>query len=144
MSLRPGQIDLGEHGVQIRPRPADQDILGRAVRVDEQVIDRAVELRGIDAQMEREVGLGVQVDEADALAVLGHRRPEVDGRGGLPHPALLIEHGDDAGRRRPWLSRGRTVHDWSISARWRNFRPQRRPRGGAMRRLTVAVGTRAV
>jgi hypothetical protein len=41
------------------------------------------------------VRLGVEVDQADALARLGQGRAEVDGRRRLADAALLVHQGDD-------------------------------------------------
>ena len=51
-------------------------------------------LRALMPQTCRGVALGVEVDDEGAVADLGQGRAEVDGRRGLPDPALLV------GRRR--------------------------------------------
>ena len=46
--------------------------------------------------MEREVRLGIEVDQADALTCLGEGGSQIHRRSRLAHPAFLIQHGDHA------------------------------------------------
>jgi len=50
----------------------------------------------------RSIGLRVHVHQKHVETGLGETRGEVHGGGGLPDPALLVGHGDDAGHRAPF------------------------------------------
>jgi hypothetical protein len=49
-----------------------------------------------EAKMQRGVGLGIEVDQTDALAAGGERGAQVDGRRGFADAALLVDDGDGA------------------------------------------------
>src|SRR5205823_9194951 len=51
---------------------------------------------GLDAVVDGEVGLGVEVDEADALPQFGQGGAEVGGGRRLADPALLVHQRDDS------------------------------------------------
>jgi hypothetical protein len=51
----------------------------------------------LHAEADRQRALRVEVDQQHPPAVFGQRRAEVDRRGGLADPALLVAESDDAG-----------------------------------------------
>ena len=55
----------------------------------------------VDPQARRRVALGVKVDHHHPLAGVRQTGPQVDGRGALAHPALLVRDGDDPGATAP-------------------------------------------
>src|SRR3712207_7646685 len=54
--------------------------------------------RSVDPLAHREVPLRIHVDAEDAMTLLGERRCQVQRRGGLGDPALLVGEGDHLGR----------------------------------------------
>jgi hypothetical protein len=62
--------------------------------LDDRVVNAPLDLRHIQKR-HRAVGLGVEVDEQRRLS--SQRKPcgEVDGGGGLTHPAFLIRDGNN-------------------------------------------------
>jgi hypothetical protein len=106
------QLDLGGREVDRAGDKRDPvvdlvDGLEEALVLDEDVVQRAHLGRRLDAVVDREVCLGVEVDEADALPELGQGRAEVDRGGGLPDPALLVHQGDYASHRAASLRESR-------------------------------------
>ena len=69
------------------------DLLDRRL-VHQHVEHRPLEILGIDALAHGQVALRVEIDREHALAALGQRDAEVEGRGGLGHPALLVRERD--------------------------------------------------
>ena len=67
--------------------------------MQQDVIDRAVEVAGVDAQAGRGVPLGVEVDHQHPVAELGERGAQVHGGGRLAHAPLLVGDGEDPGQR---------------------------------------------
>src|SRR5665647_3254356 len=59
-------------------------------RLQQHVVHGQLELALVDARAHGGVALRVQVDHQHALADLGQPGGEVDGGGGLAHPALLV------------------------------------------------------
>ena len=96
--LGASEIDLGEDDVQIVAGAFHDDVLRRTFRIDEQVVHGVFDFGRIDAEMERQVRLRIEVDEADAMAESGETRADVDGAGGFSDAAFLIQHGDRARR----------------------------------------------
>ena len=75
--------------------------------IDEEVVDRLFQLaRRLHVQ--RQVTLGVEIDQQHALALLGECGAQVDGGGGLPNPALLHRYGDRSGQERSESNRIRS------------------------------------
>ena len=64
----------------------------------------------VEAETAGGVGLGIEVDEDDRTTRLGHRRAEVDGRGGLADPSLLAHDSDDSCLRRKQDVGFRAIH----------------------------------
>ncbi len=63
----------------------------------------------VDAERGRGVALRVEVDHQDPQPVHGQRGGEVDGGGGLAHPALLVGHHHHPGGGRPGQSFARSA-----------------------------------
>ena len=72
-----------------------RDLRGRDA-VEQHVADRDLDVLGVDAERERQAGLGVEVDEEHPEALVGERRSEGDDRRRLGDPTLLVGDGDDA------------------------------------------------
>ena len=85
------QVHAGDGGLE-------QDVVDVDAAFHQQVVDGQVELHRVDAEADRQRALRVEVDQQHPAAVLGQRRAQVDGRGGLADPALLVAHGDDLRR----------------------------------------------
>ena len=107
LNLRCRQIDVRGNDVEVRRgRVTDgRDDVG--LRVHEQGVDRLLHVQRVDPQPHGGRSLGVEIDDEDPAPVLGQRGTQVDGRRGLPHPALLVTHRDNAGRT---VSRQRRRH----------------------------------
>src|SRR5690606_15593388 len=75
--------------------------------LDEQVVDRGVQLVSGDAEAHGQGALRVEVDEQHPAAVLRQRRAQVDRRRGLADAALLVAHRDDPSRAVPVKRCGR-------------------------------------
>ena len=73
------------------------DVVERDVALHQQVVDREVHLVRVEPQPDRERTLRVEVDQQHLAAVLGQRRTQVDGGGGLADAALLVAHRDHPG-----------------------------------------------
>ena len=99
--LGAGQVDGRRH--QIEPFGTSGhglDDVGQPGPADQHVVQRRVELVGIEAQRIGEARLRVEVDHEDAASLLGQRHPEgLHGRR-LGHAALLIGDRDDLDHRR--------------------------------------------
>ena len=78
------------------------------ILLHERLVGGAAHARAVDAEMEREVRLRIEVDEQRATAERGDRGADVHGRGRLAHAALLVEEGGDA--RRNVLARNGSAH----------------------------------
>ena len=74
--------------------------LGHAVPTDEDVVQRAVQRVGVEAQGEGQTGLGVEIDDQGASSELGRGHPERVHRRGLGHATLLVGHGQHVGHGR--------------------------------------------
>ncbi len=85
--LGAGELDVG--GQQLDPAGVD-DRVGRLHPLEEDVVECRRELLGLEAEREREAGLGVEVDEKDPFAQVGEGEAEGLGRRGLGHAALLV------------------------------------------------------
>src|SRR5262249_32709008 len=93
-----GELDVRRNVVDAHLGRRLDDVGDRRLGVDEQVVDRLLEL-ALRLHVEREVALGVQVDQKDTLAQLGECGAQVDGGGGLANPALLHRYGDRSGQK---------------------------------------------
>ncbi len=85
---------------------AGHDDLAQLGLTQQDVVDRALDGVGVDAEAVGQAGLRVEVDEEDALAELGEGGAQRGHRGGLCDAALLVRDGDDL---RPALAGG--CHD---------------------------------
>ncbi len=95
--LGAGQVDRRDGDVELAVL---DDLLDRHA-VHEHVEHRALDVLGIDAEAHRQVRLRVEVDDQDPEALLLQRGAEVDRRGRLGDPALLVREREDlrTGRR---------------------------------------------
>ena len=75
-----------------------QHVVDRHPGLDEDVVDRRIQLVVGHPEARRQGSLRVKVDEQDAPTVLGQTRAQVDGRRGFANAALLVAHRDDLGR----------------------------------------------
>src|SRR3954469_23252229 len=91
--LGAGQIDRGDGDVDLALHDdlADRDV------VDEHVEHAHLDLVGVDPLTHGEVALRVHVHGEDAMAGLLEGDREVEGGGGLGHPALLVRERDHLG-----------------------------------------------
>ena len=98
---RRDQLDLGarevdgggEHEEVLEARGLDA-VEGGGVGHDH-VVDRGLHVAVVDPEAGRRVALRVEVDHEHAVARFGERGAQVDGGGGLAHPALLVGDRDD-------------------------------------------------
>jgi len=95
--LRRGEVDVRRDDVHAGERGLDDRLVRVLQRSEHEVVDgRHVEVAHSEAG--REGALRVEVDGEHLASVLGERGGQVDGGGGLAHPALLVAEGDDPGR----------------------------------------------
>ncbi len=104
LHLRGGEVDVGRDEIHPRNVGGTYDVADRGVALHQHVVDRVVELVGVDAQPDRQRALRVEVDQQHPAAALGQRGAEVDCRRRLADPALLVAHRD--GLRAPGLALG--------------------------------------
>ena len=93
-----GEVDVGRHQVYPGNVCGDECVGNGDVLLQHHVVNRGLQLMRISAQSGRERPLGVEVDHEHPAAVLRECGGQIDGGGGLPHPALLVDHGDHPGR----------------------------------------------
>jgi hypothetical protein len=83
-------------GAQIRLLMSGQGATTSSRNVVNQDIVDAVDVRVVlDAQRGGGIPLGVDIDDQDVKAGCRQGRRDVDGGGGLSHPALLVGDGED-------------------------------------------------
>ena len=93
------QLDLG--GGQVDVAPADEEVggdlaadLGQRHALGQHVVERRAGPARQQAEVQRGVGLRVEVEDQRPVPLGGQGGGEVDGRGRLADPALLIQHRD--------------------------------------------------
>src|SRR5699024_4704388 len=79
LDLGGGQIDVGRQQVHAVDRGLLQHVRGIEPSVHQHVVDRQVEIVGVQAETDRERTLRVEVDGQHTAAVIGERGTEVDG-----------------------------------------------------------------
>ena len=89
------QVDVAGQKIEVLDTCVNEDVVGGDPRVDENVVDRHVEVVVGDTETGRQRTLGVEIDEEHAAAAFGERCAEVDGGGGLADPTFLVAHRDD-------------------------------------------------
>src|ERR1700694_13536 len=96
LDLRAGELDVG--GDEVDPEVAVLDhVAERDLRIEEQVVERQLNLIGLlEAHVDGQVALGVEVDEEDSLAELSERASQVHRGGRLANPAFLVGNCDDS------------------------------------------------
>jgi hypothetical protein len=67
----------------------------RCGELQQHLVNGGVELALVHPGAHRGVALGIKVHQQRALAVGGQRGGEIDGGGGLAHPALLVGDGEN-------------------------------------------------
>ena len=72
----------------LAPHVGQLDVAGQ------HVVDAALVARRLQAQVQRGMGLRIEIDQADSLPGGGQRGAQVDGRGRFAHAPFLIEDGD--------------------------------------------------
>src|SRR3712207_717316 len=98
LHLGPHQVDRGWRDVEPPDaRPDGYLLQGLAL---EQDVEHAPAGARHRAETARGVPLRVHFYDQDLLALLGEVGRQVDGGGALPHPALLVDYGDDGLHRR--------------------------------------------
>ena len=94
MGLGASQIDRGWE--QVRAFFSSSDHHAGVYSAEEHVVDGELNLLRVEAQGVGETSLGVEINEQDLAALLGHGRPQGSHSGGLCDAALLIGHGNDS------------------------------------------------
>ncbi len=95
LNLGSGQIDLRGNHVQVLGS-GDQTVRRWTVRIDEQIVHGVLGLLSVDAKMQGQVSLRIQINQADAAPGLGDRRAEIHGRRRLADASLLVHQRDGA------------------------------------------------
>ena len=95
VGLRVGQLDRRRQ--QVDAVLGLEDDLGRVDALGQHVVDRDLEVLGVDAEGERQAGLGIEVDEQDRLAELDERGADRCDAGRLRDATLLVGDGEDVG-----------------------------------------------
>ena len=91
-----GELAIGGDERQSLDEGRNDGELGVRCFRGQRVVDRGCGL-SFEAEAAREVRLGVEVNEEDALLGHGEGGGEIDGRGGLADATLLVGDGDDPG-----------------------------------------------
>src|SRR5262249_19929028 len=91
LALGTGKLNVCRRVVDADQGVLQDDLVGGHAGVDQQVVDGPLELVGhLEAHVDAQVGLGVEIDEKHALFTLGQSGAQVHGRGGLSHPPFLV------------------------------------------------------
>src|SRR5205814_7254840 len=93
-------IERGQRGCardhkQVRDVLDLEDGVRGSGAVQHQVDDRALRTSRTDAQRDRRVQVGFEIDDEDGLAAVGEYRADIDRGGGFTDTALRIERRDD-------------------------------------------------
>ena len=95
------ELVLGGREVDVRGRHVDvlgagrfDDVLERERGVQQHVGDGDLDVPGVEAEPDGEVGLRVHVDAQDTVTELGQRASQIDGGGRLAHATLLVRDRD--------------------------------------------------
>src|SRR5690606_5917489 len=91
--FRSAKINSGRDKIQPGDGCRNNALIERRL-IDQQVIAGEIALRGTNAQSSRRVSLRIEVDEKRFPPRRRHGRRDIDGRGGLSHPAFLIGYRD--------------------------------------------------
>src|SRR5690606_3952274 len=97
LDLGADQVAAGRHHIQIRKVHLPADDLLDLHPLDEDVVDRRVQLGSFEAEPTGRVPLRIDVDDEDLPLGHGEAGAEVDRGRGLPDTALLIGNRYDAG-----------------------------------------------
>ena len=96
LHLGGGQVDVRRHDVQILEIRVLYDLVRIDRRVEQRSIHGVLDSVRVDAEADCRGSLRVEVDDQATAPVLAERAGDVDGTGGLAHPAFLVAYGDDA------------------------------------------------
>ena len=133
VGLGPGQLDGGRH--QVDAVVGRDDHLGRVEALGEHVVDRQLEVLGVDPERERQARLRIEVDQEDRMPQLGQRGADRRDAGRLGDAALLVGdretggggHRDHhAGPGRPLRVRHRACCEHAVGTRSAIDRPRDR------------------
>src|SRR6202521_3614462 len=96
LDLRAGELDV--RGDEVHAEVAVLDHMSEGdLRIEEQVIQRELDLIGLlEAHVDRQVALGVEVDEEDSLPEFSERATQVHRGGRLANAAFLVGNCDDS------------------------------------------------
>jgi hypothetical protein len=90
--FRRGQIDVRSDNRQVRIDVLSH--LSQCGRSGENVVDRQSFAGNFDTEMQRGVGLRIEIDHLNTFTGCGQPGGEIDGRGRFAHAALLIDDRD--------------------------------------------------
>src|SRR5207253_11149043 len=85
--------------------------------VDEHVEHRALDLVRVPALAHRQVALRIEIDQEHAVALLGEGDAEVQRRGRLGDPALLVRERADSGQFRTFTVLRPSVRTWEETSK---------------------------
>jgi hypothetical protein len=89
LGLGADEIDVGRQQPEIGPH--EHQALHEIRRLGQHLIGAGLDTLGLDPEVDRQVGLGIEVDDDHAPARRGQCRRRVDRRRRLADPALLIQ-----------------------------------------------------
>src|SRR5216684_4321247 len=97
------ELDLGARELDVRRNEVHPEIAvldhvsERDLRIEQQVVERELDLIGLlEAHVDRQVALWIEVDEEDALPELSECASEVHRGGRFANPAFLVGNRDDS------------------------------------------------
>src|ERR1700674_492732 len=96
LDLSTGELDVRRDEVDPEVAVLDHVTEGD-LRIEEQVVERELDLIGLlEAHVDRQVALGIEVDEEDSLPEFSERASQVHRGGRLANPAFLVGNRDDS------------------------------------------------
>src|SRR2546425_640327 len=96
LDLRSGELDVRRDEVHTEVAVLDHVTEGD-LRIEEQVVERELDLIGLlEAHVDRQVALGIEVDEEDALPEFSERASQVHRGGRFANAAFLVGNRDDS------------------------------------------------
>src|SRR5262249_53877115 len=96
LDLRADQVDIGWQYPQARHDGRTDGLFGR-LAPEQHMVDRGMKTGLLDPEPGRRVPLGIEIDEKRRTLRESETRGEVDGGGGLSHPALLVHDREGPG-----------------------------------------------
>jgi hypothetical protein len=98
LNLSRGQVDVGREDVEVLGAGVLDHVVDVVPSLDQEVVDRDIQLLDRDAQADRQGALRVEVDKKHLASTLREGCAEVDGGRRLAHATLLVAQRDDARR----------------------------------------------